>query len=500
MQDSESTKADIESLRRQLEIHRKSLRRLEEQKALHGDLDAPLRLLHSIDHENEEIRRIEAEIQELREKLQVLEQDMVYSVNSSYYLIEDSELTLVKPAGVLDQLGEPKVAVVKPYNAVVFEQGGNITRVEGPGTFLIERFEFPKHIIDLRPQWESFEVEEVLTKDKVPLHIKCGLGYRIESREQTAERGEDPREVVEGRRFPGIISGEYPVYKRTIFKAAYGPAGDWKFTTKGATITQLRKVVAEFELRDIYRFDEQSKEFILAEIGRRTKEEVAKIVHYWGVKVGTVNIDTIEVSEAVRGQVWGMWGAEYLRRKTEIEAEAKKRTIVAEAEARKTARLQEAEGEETALLKIASGERAAMVEKAKGEKQAMMVRAKGERQASLERAEGEREVLVTRGEGQAEALARIERIKARAVEEMVNQLLRGLRDIEGRDIKPEVVERFVWIVERLSSSLIADDLTAVRYIEALERIAESETAKMLYIGEDQRFLRLRRGSTETEEA
>jgi len=425
---------------------------------------------------------------------------VMFNMNPPYFIIEDGEIILTKPAGVLELFGGPGVAVVKPYNAVVFEWGGNVTRIEGPGVFLTMLFEFPKHIIDLRPQWESFPVEEVLTKDKVPLHIKCGLGYRIESREQTAERGEDPREVVEGRRFPGIISGEYPVYKRTIFKAAYGPAGDWKFTTKGATITQLRKVVAEFELRDIYRFDEQSKEFILAEIGRRTKEEVAKIVHYWGVKVGTVNIDTIEVSEAVRGQVWGMWGAEYLRRKTEIEAEAKKRTIVAEAEARKTARLQEAEGEETALLKIASGERAAMVEKAKGEKQAMMVRAKGERQASLERAEGEREVLVTRGEGQAEALARIERIKARAVEEMVNQLLRGLRDIEGRDIKPEVVERFVWIVERLSSSLIADDLTAVRYIEALERIAESETAKMLYIGEDQRFLRLRRGSTETEEA
>ncbi len=303
MQDSESTKADIESLRRQLEIHRKSLRRLEEQKALHGDLDAPLRLLHSIDHENEEIRRIEAEIQELREKLQVLEQDMVYSVNSSYYLIEDSELTLVKPAGVLDQLGEPKVAVVKPYNAVVFEQGGNITRVEGPGTFLIERFEFPKHIIDLRPQWESFEVEEVLTKDKVPLHIKCGLGYRIESREQTAERGEDPREMVEGRRFPGIISEEYPVCKRTIFKAAYGPAGDWKITTKGATITKLREVIAEFELQDIYRLD-------LAEVGRRTKEEVTNIAHHWGVNVGTVNIDTVEALETVRKQVWG---TEYLR-------------------------------------------------------------------------------------------------------------------------------------------------------------------------------------------
>ncbi len=66
MQDMESVKADIESLRRQLEIHRKSLRHLEEQKALHGDLDVPLQLLHSIDRENENISRIKAKIKTLQ--------------------------------------------------------------------------------------------------------------------------------------------------------------------------------------------------------------------------------------------------------------------------------------------------------------------------------------------------------------------------------------------------------------------------------------------------
>ena len=334
---------------------------------------------------------------------------MVLNVSYPYYLIEDGEMTLVKPKGVLDQLGGPGVAVVKPYNAVVFERAGKVTRIEGPDMFMTKHFEFVKHIIDLRPQWNNLEVEEVLTKDKVPLHIKGGLGYRIESRGETAERGEDLREAVEGRSFPGVISGEYPVYKRAIFKAAYKPAGDWKFTTKGATITQLRKVVAEYELRDIYRRDEKRKEassseqdekpgpdeqskepspeeqgeelapgkrvkeFILAEIGWQTKKKVAGIAHYWGVRVSTVNIDTIEVAESVRDQVWKMWGAEYARRTALIEAEGKREVVVTEAETER----------EAASIKADAGRIMAM-----GGAAALTIEARGEREAAVEKGRG----------------------------------------------------------------------------------------------------------------
>jgi len=390
---------------------------------------------------------------------------LVLNVNYPYYLIENGKMTKVKPEGVLDRLGGPGVAVIKPYNAVVFERAGKITRIEGPDMFMTKLFEFVKHIIDLRPQWESFPVEEVLTKDKVPLRIKCGLGYRIESRDQTAKRereeeekrqkakenheverrqeakehrevaghqevedrqetkdrqeeehqeAKERQEVAEWRRFPGIISGDYPVYKRTIFKAAYGPADDWKLTTRGATITQLRKVVAEFELRDIYRLDEQGeeptsdkqgeelvpgkqvKEFALAEIGRRTKEAVVGIAHHWGVRVGTVNVDTvtvdtIEMSEAVREQVWKMWGAEYARRSALIEAEGKKGVAVTEAEAGKEAAYIEAD-----MARI----------KAKAEAEALAIEARGKREAAVEEGRGEAAAKAEQFAQMVEALRR----------------------------------------------------------------------------------------------
>ena len=389
---------------------------------------------------------------------------MVLNVSYPYYLIEDGEMTLVKPKGVLDRLGGPGVAVVKPYNAVVFEQAGKVTRIEGPDMFMTKLFEFAKHIIDLRPQWESFTVEEVLTKDKVPLRIKCGLGYRIESREQTAERGEDPREMVEGRRFPGIISGEYPVYKRTIFKAAYGPAGDWQFTTKGATITKLREVVSEFELQDIYRLDEQGQEFILAEIGRRTKAEVATIAHYWGVRVSTVNIDTIEVSEAVREQVWQMWGAEYARRRALIEAEGKREVVVTEAVAEKEATRVKTESARIEAIGKAAAERIKVMGGVEAEREAASIRAATERI----KATGEAEAAKIKSIGGAEADAEKARTEARAKRdaaifkaEAAAIEARGEREAaieKGRGEAAAKAEQLAQVVEALQRAGLKNDM------------------------------------------
>lgn len=55
---------DVQNLRRQLDIHRKNLSNLEEQAALYGKLDVPLKLVNQIELEKEEIRRLEAELAE----------------------------------------------------------------------------------------------------------------------------------------------------------------------------------------------------------------------------------------------------------------------------------------------------------------------------------------------------------------------------------------------------------------------------------------------------
>jgi hypothetical protein len=60
------TDDELQSLRRQLETHRKNLLRLEEQAATYG-IAVPLHLSNQIDHEKEEIARIERQIAQLKE-------------------------------------------------------------------------------------------------------------------------------------------------------------------------------------------------------------------------------------------------------------------------------------------------------------------------------------------------------------------------------------------------------------------------------------------------
>jgi hypothetical protein len=60
------TDEGLQSLRRQLETHKKNFLRLEEQAATYG-IDVPLRLSNQIDHEKEEIARIEKQIAQLKE-------------------------------------------------------------------------------------------------------------------------------------------------------------------------------------------------------------------------------------------------------------------------------------------------------------------------------------------------------------------------------------------------------------------------------------------------
>jgi regulator of protease activity HflC (stomatin/prohibitin superfamily) len=102
--------------------------------------------------------------------------------------------------------------------------------------------------------------------------------------------------------------------------------------------------------------------------------------------------------------------------------------------------------------------------------------------SKLIEAEAERDAMVVRGEGQAAALAHVEHVKASAVQTLINQLLRGMREAEQVNLDPKVIERFARVVEQLSSNLVHDDLTAPRYVEALEKIAASETTKTIAMG------------------
>ena len=262
---------------------------------------------------------------------------LVMGTQLPWQVVEDGEVKQTKPEGILDKIGGPGVVVIKPGNAVVFERKGKVTRIEGPGVVLTKRFEKAKHVIDLRPQWATVKAENVLTKDRVPLTIELGVGYRIELKKDTDERLESVLET-DGEAFTREIGEVYRVYEETVRKAAYNvTAAGWQTTTREAAKTFLRDIVATCNFDDIFVLNgtelEENKRAIY-KIEEAVKKKLAKAAVNWGVKITTIDIENIEMPKEAKEQLLAWWEAEWKRRIAIKEARTERRALIERAEGR----------------------------------------------------------------------------------------------------------------------------------------------------------------------
>jgi regulator of protease activity HflC (stomatin/prohibitin superfamily) len=285
---------------------------------------------------------------------------LITGVQYPYLIVEKGEILKTQPEGVLDRIGGPGIVVVKPYQAVVFEQSGNITRIVGPGLHLMQRFERIHAIVDLRPQWGSFCAENVLTRDKVPLMIEAGVGYRIETldvvrrRESRAERAarswrEEKGDSVVFSASGGKLRGPDPekdeVLSDSVFKAVFWVVeAGWQKTTAAAAESALRKAVGRCNFADIYQLSEsgefEQREPVVEEIMDTTTGFTQDAAAEWGVYVSGVLLKTIEIPEEVKlvkERYFNLWGAEWQKQikiaAAEGDAEASRLAELARAKA-----------------------------------------------------------------------------------------------------------------------------------------------------------------------
>jgi len=134
---------------------------------------------------------------------------LIFATNYLVAIVAEGKETKGKAGGLLKFLGGPGKVVIRPGNAVVFEQGGKVSRIEGPGVVITKRAEIIKAIVDLRPQFVLREVENVLTRDRVPLKLTLGIGFQIESKKDVDARPEShiPPDVQHDR---GRLAGHHP--------------------------------------------------------------------------------------------------------------------------------------------------------------------------------------------------------------------------------------------------------------------------------------------------
>ncbi len=346
----------------------------------------------------------------------------LFDTGQVYWIVENGQIVVEKPKGVLSKLGGPGVLVVRPGNAVVLERGGKVTRIVGPGTYRLRRFEFIKKptdikgIVDLRPQFVKHEKAKVMTRDGIELEITVGEPYQIEPKHITDARPES--------RYPGgdattpVLGGpEFPVYEAIIRKAVFGTTpGGWKGLFPFGPINALYDIVGTYTLDQIFppglsenpNPDERTLRKIELEVNKRFSAVGA------GVWFKGLDISEVVMPADVREQMLKRW-----------------------------------------TTPMAG-------------------------QVKIKEAEAERDAMIALSDGRARSLARIEEEKAKARDRMI-AVINDLVQVLSNSGRQEIISSFTRVIRELTERVGQDEVVAMRYIEAMQSMVESDGNKSFVV-------------------
>jgi len=333
--------------------------------------------------------------------------------------VEDGKVTKVRPEGLLQTPLGPGVVVIRPGNAVVLEWGGKVTRIEGPGVVKSKRHEIIRKVVDLRPRWLSVTAEKVLTQDRIPLTFEMTVGYRVQPKFDADKNG-PPVPTAEASE--GEIAGDYPVYKESVYRAVFrlDPATPEQAVEATAS-SLLRDAVRGFNLDGLYDYsvadNVRTRGDAILELERTVKARLAPQLTDWGLTLLGVDISTVEMPENVREKVLEWWVTAW-------------------------------------------------------QKECLLTEAKADRRAMEER-----------GEGQARAFEVVERRKSQFRESLARQLMDivlTFRDA-GVSLDAGIAVRLISVLEAVSSRMSCDSPTALKYLDALERLLQSEGDKTVIV-------------------
>lgn len=352
-----------------------------------------------------------------RHEARELVRSQVFASARNYMMVENGEIASEKPAGVLARLGGPGVLVVRPGNAVVLERGGTTTRIVGPGVHTLQRSETIK-----RPHRGKGIIDLRPQEGSATAKVLTKDGIPLEMHVSHGWQIE-PKAVTDNRRSnrpaggeattPVLGAPEYPVYESTVRKAV--------FATPPGGWESLFPEAALNVLRDV--------------VATYTLDEIL----------------SLEDSSAPRPD----------------------RRIVRRIEEQVVARYDPSEFGVTYRnldirhVDVPEDVRAQMVRRWK---QAQ------EWKLRVQEAIAEREALIKLSEGRAQALGNLEQAKLSARTNTA-RMVSGILDTLVQIGSEPVALSFANLVRELTERVGQDEQVALRYMEALHAVIDSEGAK-----------------------
>ena len=190
------------------------------------------------------------------------------------------------------------------------------------------------------------------------------------------------------------------------------------------TATTLRNIIGELDLDETL----TSRDLINTKMRSILDEATDK----WGIKVNRVELKNIMPPQDIQVAMEKQMRAERERRESILQAE---------------------------------GEKQSSILKAEGEKQSAILKAEAKKEAMVREAEGEKQSRILRAQGEAESIRQIAQAKAEGEATIIKNVFKAMKESD-----------------------IDDNMLALKSMEALEKIAESDTTKLVLPSDTVNFL------------
>lgn len=352
----------------------------------------------------------------------------------------------------LETFGGPGWLTVFPGYIVALHEWGKLTRVVGMGSTMLNREEQIKAILPLNPQGGINTIENVMTKDRVPLTVHVLHVAQMEPATETAERlGVDETDLTVGDYYNKIYESNA---RRVAIKAPKVWDG-----LKGPIMGNVKDAFMSINFDDLFHLTESENNGEIeispdnrkiAAIEKLVKEKSMGSGHGKGLALRVVDISEIQFPEEIQKII-------NKEASSLVEASIKKieaRTLEETAEMEANIRIRKADAESVAKVTEARAEQTAAEYKTR---------------AQLE---------LARGRAQAEFLEGRGRATARA--ELYRRVIRTLRE-EGQS--PETIQAILQSLARTNN--LEDELKRLLQL-TVHYIKGEHTGRAISDGNDHR--------------
>jgi regulator of protease activity HflC (stomatin/prohibitin superfamily) len=235
------------------------------------------------------------------------------------------------------KIGGPGRIVVFRDAALVTELHGRFHRVLGPGRHDLTRFEFPRTLVDLRPQERESSEIKLMTSDGIQLKTSLTVTFEV-------LRGD--QEPTKHKPFPYEEDAVRMVaYTETVEPG--GAIGRWESLPMLITAGQLRTIVAEDPLDELILSETNG-----IDVHRRLQKEMERrarnVLRNYGIMVRGTRLGALELPKEVEDQRKKYWQARWDTQRALQKADG-------DAEILESKEFARAEAEATMLRAIAEG-------------------------------------------------------------------------------------------------------------------------------------------------